>query len=175
MDALNVFDVDHGLDSVVAPHMAPFDTYSLTALVFVIEKATNTSVPIITFAAGEGPDNFVISSFEMQTKSNYTYGPGTGTNIVEVESRAIVMTVKRSQLANAVTVCLLLVNSILTVGSAYVTFLVVVRRERTNSTVLFIPVTIVLTIPVLRGLYVGSPPFGIYLGTSQDPRPQFDN
>ena len=145
--------------------MVPFDVYSLTALVFVIEKATNKSLPVITFEAGEGTSGFVISSFEVPKKSSWTYNPGTGPTTVVVESSLISITVKRSQLAQAFTVCLLIINSALTVGSAYITFLAVARREAVNDTVLLLPVTVVLVIPALRSLYVGSPPFGIYLGT----------
>lgn len=172
MNVLNVFNVDHSLD-FGDPGSVPFDTYSLSALAFVIEKATNKSVPIITFAAGEGPDNFVVSSIRAQTKNNYAYDSGTGPTTVEVGSSMIVMTVKRSQLARAFTVCLLLINTALTIGSAYITLLVVFRRGGMNDTVLLLPVTIVLTVPALRGLYVGSPPFGIYIGGSRSPRSQF--
>jgi len=146
--------------------MVPFETYSLTALVFVIEKATNNSLPVITFEAGEGTSGFDISSFDIQKKSSWTYDPGTGPTTVVAEASLIEITVRRSQLAQAFTVCLLIINSALTVGSAYVTLLAVVRREAVNDTVLLLPVTVVLTIPALRSLYVGSPPFGIYLGRS---------
>ena len=144
--------------------MVPFDVYSLTALVFVIEKATNKSLPVITFEAGEGTSGFVVSSSEAPKKSSWTYDPGTGPATVVVESSLISITVKRSQLAQAFTICLLIINSALTVGSAYITFLAVVKRETVNDTVLLLPVTVVLVIPALRSLYVGSPPFGIYLG-----------
>ena len=80
-------------------------------------------------------------------------------------------TVERSLLVRAFTLCLLIINSALTIGSAYVTLLAVTRRERVNDAVFFFPVTVVLTIPALRGLYPGSPPFGIYLGRSLAPRP----
>ena len=74
------------------------------------------------------------------------------------------MEAKRSLLTQAFTVCLLVINSALSIGSAYVTFLAVVRKGAVNDAVFLFPVTVVLTIPALRGLYPGSPPFGIYLG-----------
>ena len=61
---------------------------------------------------------------------------------------------------------LLLINWALALGSTYVTVVVVVRRDKVHDGVLLLPVTIILTIPTLRGLFVGSPPFGIYLGRS---------
>ena len=147
--------------------MVPFDAYFLNGIVFVVEKYTNKSVPIVTVAAGEGASGFTISTSEIQTKVNWTYeSPLAGTTTEEVDSRAIRITVRRSQLAQAFTMCLLIANSALTVGSAYVTLLAVIRREGVNDTVLLLPVTVVLIIPALRSLYVGAPPFGIYLGGS---------
>ena len=157
------------------PDMVPFDTYTATALAFVIEKATNESVPIILFAACGGPNDFVFTSVETKTTSNYIYDSGMGPTTVEVDSSVIEISAKRSQLARAFTICLLLVNWALAIGSTYVTLVVVVRKERVHEGVLLLPVTLVLTIPTLRGLYVGSPPFGIYLGKSQSLRYQFED
>jgi len=163
---LSAFVVDHPLRTL-AQDMAPFDAYSLTAIVFVIEKETNKSVPIIAFGAGEGPKNFVVSSKNSRTLSNYTYDSGMGPTTVEVESSVISVAVKRSQLAQAFTVCLMLINSALTVGSAYVTILVLTEKERVHEGIFLFPVTVVLTIPALRSLYPGGPPFGIYIGGSR--------
>ena len=158
--------MDHVADYMF-PDMVPFDTYTATALAFVIEKATNESVPIILFAACGGPNDFVFTSVETKTTSNYIYDSGMGPTTVEVDSSVIEISAKRSQLARAFTMCLLVINSALTVGSAYVTLLVVVRKEGIKEAVVLLPVTIVLTIPALRGLYVGSPPFGIFFGGFQ--------
>jgi len=142
---------------------------------FVIEKATNKSVPILTFAAGNGPDNVVLSSVEHPTNNAWTYDPGTGPTTVVVESRVVEILMKRSQLAQAFTVCLLLINGALTAGSVYVTLLVMIRKEGVNDGLLLLPVTTILTIPALRALYVGSPQFGIYLGTCPAPRYQSED
>ena len=156
--------MDHGVD--YADGTVPFDGYHFTAFVFAIEKATNKSVPIVVFAAGDGPENFILSSVEQQMNSTWTYDSMAGPITVVVESSVVEITVKRSQLAQAFTVCLLLVNAALAAGSVYVTLLVFVRREGVNDALLLLPVTTILTIPALRALYVGSPPFGIYLGGS---------
>jgi len=169
---LNTFSVDHNLDTIVLDAV-PFDSYTLKAFVFVIDKATNESVPIIALEAGDGPDNYVVSSTEGMVNNAWTYDAGAGPTTVVVESRWIEITVKRSQLAQAFTGCLLLINAALTAGSVYVTLLVFVRKERVKDGLLLLPVTTVLTIPTLRALYVGSPPFGIYLGTSLVLRSQF--
>ena len=170
MHTLNVFDVNHNIDSL-AGGMVPFENYSLSALAFVIEKDTGVSVPIIAFAASGRPNNFIVKSTEWQTKSNYSYNSGTGSTMEPAESSVIRVTAKRMGLAQAFTMFVLVVNSALAIGSAYVTLLVIFRREGVSDAVLLLPVTIVLTIPALRSLYVGSPPFGIYLGGSQALKP----
>lgn len=71
---------------------------------------------------------------------------------------------KRSMLARAFTMCMLLVNWALTAGSVYITLIVAIRKERVNDAVPLVPVTAVLTVPAIRALYVGSPPFGIFIG-----------
>jgi hypothetical protein len=170
MSMVDSFSVDHTLEYITRD-MVPFDAYALNAIVFAIEKGTNESLPISTFAAGEGVSGFVISSYQVEAKYNWMHDSGTGPTPVKVQSSVIYIGVERSRLAKAFTVCLLIINSALTVGSAYVTLLALVRREVVNDTVLLLPVTIVLTIPALRSLYVGSPPFGIYLGKSPALRP----
>ena len=159
--------MNHPID-VFFPDKVPFDTYDLVISVFVIEKATNKSVPIVTFAAGEGPEDFVVVSTEEDTKSNFTYDSGAGPATVEVESRVAAIGAQRSQLSKAFTLCLFFINWGLTVGSVYITvaLLVVPRKKEMEAAVFLLPVTVVLTISTLRSLYVGSPPFGIFIGKS---------
>ena len=168
MNTLNDFYVDHRVD-FIASEMTPFESYFFTASVFVIEKATNKSVPIVAFAAGEAADNFIVLSNEEDTKSRFTYDSGVGPTTVEVESRVVSIEARRSRLAKAFTMCMLLINWGLAIASVYVTvaLIVVPRKEKMEAAVFLLPVTVVLTIPNLRGLYVGSPSFGIYIGESR--------
>jgi hypothetical protein len=76
LDRSTVFDADHDVDVSTMP-VATFDAYSFTVSAFVIENATNMSVPIVTFAAGEAPNNFVVPPVETETKRSYTI-PGQG-------------------------------------------------------------------------------------------------
>ena len=160
---LGAFQMDHDID-YPSPDFSPFDGYTFAASTYVLEKATNNSVPIAAFAAGEKIDNFVVSSFWTCTKNNFTYDSGTGPTTVEVVSAMVVTNGKRSKFAQAFTLCMLLINWALTVASIYITVLVISEKEKMDSAFLLFPVTIVLTIPTLRGLYVGMPPFGIYIG-----------
>ena len=147
--------------------MAPFDIYYVTAFAFVIEKATNTAIPIVKFAAGEAPNHFDISSDEMETTSNYTYDSGSGPTMTEVPSKMVFIQATRSLFTRALTMCLFLVNWALTIGSIYIMLIAIFREEGINEAVLLLPITIILTIPTLRSLYPGSPPFGIYIGKPQ--------
>ena len=148
MQDLIGFSMDHRID-LFQQFLAPFDTYFLSALVFVVEKSTNKSAPITRFAVGDPPNNFVASSVDTETKSNYTYDSETGTTTVEVESRVLEATVKRSILARAFTMCMFLVNWALTTGSVYITLIVAIRRERVNDAVPLIPRTVVLAVPAI--------------------------
>lgn len=103
----------------------------------------------------------------METKNNYTYDPETGATTVVVDSRALKVTMGRSMLAQAFKICMLTVNWALTPGSVYITLIVANKRERETDAVPLVPVTMILTIPAIRALYVGSPPFGIYIGRFQ--------
>jgi hypothetical protein len=76
----------------------------------------------------------------------------------------LIFETKRTRLAQAFTLCLLLVSWALTIGSIYITLLIVFRTEETDDAVLLFPVTIVLTVPTLRSLDTGSSPFGIVIG-----------
>lgn len=88
MQELIGFSMDHRIDSF-QELAVPFDTYFISALVFVVEKATNKSLPITKFAVADPQNNFVTSSVEMETRNNFTYDSGSGVITVEVESRAL--------------------------------------------------------------------------------------
>ena len=148
-------------------NMVPFEVYSLSVLVFAIEKGTNKSVPIVIVSAGQAPDNFHVSCVGMETTATYTYDSGTGPTTIGVDSQTVYIQVKRSRSAQALTMCLFLVNWALTTGSIYIVLLVVFGGEDVNEAVLLLPITVILTIPAPRSLYPGSPPFGIFIGKSR--------
>jgi len=150
--------------------MAPFDVYSLSVVMFMINKATNESVPIIAFTTGGAMDNFDISSIGAETTRNYTYDSGAGPTTINVDSKTVHIEAKRTRLVQAVTICLFLINWALTAASIYIVLLVVFGKEEMDDAVLLLPVTIILTIPTLRSLYPGLFPFGIFIGESQAPR-----
>ena len=135
------------------------------AFVFVIEKATNKSVPVTAFAVGDiGPADLTTTSVEVPTTNQFTYEADDGQNTVEVESRTIFAQVEYSTRARALTFTMFVINWILTLCSVAIALAVFSRRGRVKDGVALLPVTIILSTPTIRGLYVGSPPFGIFLG-----------
>jgi hypothetical protein len=158
--------VGHSVD-FVNTGMAPFDGYSLSISAFVIERETGNPVPIVKLTAGQAPDNFDISSFETWTMSTYTFDSGAGQTTMEVLSRVVYIEAKRSRFAQALTLCLFLVNWALSVSSIYIVLLVISGTEGARDAVLVLPVTIVLTIPTIRNLYPGSLQLGIFIGKSR--------
>ena len=143
---------------------APFDTYILNAFVFVIDPATNRSVPIIRFGAADPLNNFVTFFTDSPTTSKFTYHGGEGPVTVDVESRALELDIRRSVLSRAFTMCLWIVNWALSAGTMYITLAIVVNAQKVTDVVLALPITVILTVPTIRALYVGEPPFGILLG-----------
>ena len=147
---------------------APFDDYVLNAFAFAIDKATNESVRITRFTTADPLNNFVTVSRDTETVNEFTYETENGAVTIQAESRALEVRIHRSILAQAFTMSMLLVNWALTVGSLYITVVMLVKRERMSEAVLALPITVVLTIPVIRALFIGSPPFGILLGAPRN-------
>lgn len=154
--------------------------YGFTAFVFAVESATNKSIPITGFAVGDsnnGPLDFTTTSVDVQTTNNFTYDTKDGLVTVQVESRTLTATVKHSSPARALTFSMFAINWVLTLGSVAIALIVFKRRGDVKDGVAFLPITVILSIPTIRGLYVGSPPFGILIGMHQNrpaPLPRVD-
>ena len=65
------------------------------------------------------------------------------------------LTISRSVLARTFTICMLFMNWALTVGTLYITLVVLVRKEKMNDAVLALPIAVVLTIPAIRAPFIG--------------------
>jgi hypothetical protein len=145
-------DTRHWFDQ---PILAPFDDYVLDVEAFVIDASTNQSLPILKLSAADPTDNFYgYDQFDWDTESSF--------NGTRVSSRHLSMRVKRSFLSKIFTMILFMVNWLLTAGSVHITLVSAVRHEELGEGVLLLPITVILTIPALRQLYVDSPPFGVY-------------
>jgi len=146
-------DTRHWFDQ---PILAPYDDYVLDVQAFVIDTATNQSLPILKLSAADPTDNFyAYGQVDWDTESTFNGG--------RVLSRHLQMRIKRSFLSKIFTIMLLLVNWLLTAGCLRITLLSVIGHKDMGEGVLLLPITVILTIPALRQLYVGSPPFGILI------------
>lgn len=160
------FTMQHNIETGVQ-YYAPNDRYSFSAFVFAVKSATNQTVPIITFELGSsGPGDFGSTSEVVPTGSQFTYNSGNGSTTVQVYSDTIYASIVRSIPARALTYSMFAINWVLA-GCSIITTSVAFNREGKKSDVgiTLLPVTVILTIPAIRNLYVGSPPFGIFLGT----------
>ena len=146
------------------------DRYNFTTFVFAVESATNKSIPIAGFAVGDsdiGPPDFTTTSVDVRTTNNFTYNTEDGPVTVQVESRSLTATVRHSSPARALTFSMFAINWILTLGSVAIALIVLKRQGGLKDGVAFLPITVILSIPAIRGLYVGSPPLGILIGMRQ--------
>ena len=151
--------------------VALFRRYSFDTFVFAIDPTTNRSVPIAMFGILDTAGDFVIRSHDTVDTSTFAYDFGNGTT--EIESRALRGEITQSAIAKAFAICLFLVNWTLTVGSVYITALVVSRMLDANSMVAALPFSAPLTIPMVRSLYVDPPPLGTSVGQSYIPAVPF--
>ena len=146
--------------------MVPFQRYSSNAFVFTIDPTTNHSIRIAMFSVLDVLGNFAIRSRDAEDTNEFTYDSGGGLVIREVESRVLRVEITQSAIAKAFAICLFLVSWMLTVGSVYTTALVASRMLDANSVVAALPFSTPLTIPMVRSLYIDSPPLGTSIGQS---------
>ena len=152
-------------------YRTPLDRYDLTAFVFVIDPAKNRSVPIVSFEVGDtGMGDFVTTSETRRSMSNFTFELDQNTSMVlTVPSRTTYVTVRRTLRAQSLTFLMFSINWLLTLCTVVITGIVANRREGVeNDSVALLPVSTILSVPAIRALYIGSPPFGIFFGTHRN-------
>ncbi|KAJ7489606.1 hypothetical protein B0H11DRAFT_2404494 [Mycena galericulata] len=144
----------------------PFDAYrsSNTFVAFTPSQDGSTSnstfLPILYVAAVDASETFVPAW-------RYTLPPIAHARIffngMETDNAYVfTLIVKRSLLAKVFTVTLFFINWGLVACVCYITIVAWISRDRkAGQWVLAIPVTIILTIPGLRALFVGNPSFGL--------------
>jgi len=158
------FDMEHVIETG-DQHNIPLDRYNFMAFAFIVERDTNKSVPITVFAVGDaGPADLTTTSVEVPTMNEFIYDTQDGPTTVDVESRTIFAQVKHSTRARALTFSMFAINWALTLCSVIIASIVFRQRGQVNDGVAFLPITVILSIPTIRNLYVDSPPFGIALG-----------
>ena len=162
------FDMEHKI-LTGNQYSTPFDKYTFTAFAFVVERATNKSIPITIFAVGDSaPGDFTTTSVEVQATSNFTYDTNNGPITTEVESYTMSAAVTSSTRARILTFSMFLINWALTISSAVIALVVYSRDGDVKDGVSLLPITVITAIPAIRSLYASSPPFGVALGAYQN-------
>ena len=140
------------------------------AFVFVINPATNFSVPVLGFDVDDTEMlDFTTTSEMGMSGSNFTYQPPTPDEqvTVTVPSYTTRVTIERTPRAQALTFLMFTINWLLTLCTVIITGVVASKRV-VNENVALLPISNILSVPAIRALYIGTPPFGIFFGTHQN-------
>ncbi|PSR77115.1 hypothetical protein PHLCEN_2v8060 [Hermanssonia centrifuga] len=138
----------NGLDQQYA---YPFDTYIVDTSFVALASDTNQSLPILSLSPADSTDNF--SPYIIQQWSTRINTTGT-----EVDGRYLQMGFRRTVLSQFFVVVLFVVNWGLTLVVLFIT-IAATDGQKVDVSILILPVTVILTIPALRALWVGAPAF----------------
>ncbi|KAF9785344.1 hypothetical protein BJ322DRAFT_826777 [Thelephora terrestris] len=142
----------------------PEDECDFGAMIFVLDKATNNSVPIIHLSVeSSGPGDYSTESTFSNVSLKIVNDAGSSPTAEWVQAFYIDVNIIRSLRARAITYSMFMINWILTFCSIITTSVMFNRRGEVKDSVALVPITVILTIPAIRSLYVGSPPYGVYL------------
>ena len=152
-------------------YFSPNDWYGFHAYFFAFTNATNKtlSLDIIVKSGGAGDFSTLPSVYGVIRNSADIYPTGGGPPTEQIEYYSLVGNIVHSLRGRAITYSMFSINWVLTLCSIIVTSVIFNRQRRIKEAVALLPVTVILTIPVVRNLYSGSPPYGIYLGKYRKP------
>ncbi|KAH8833326.1 hypothetical protein DL96DRAFT_1552302 [Flagelloscypha sp. PMI_526] len=142
----------------------PFTRYELTHNFLVIDSSTNTSIPVLNAAIVTASDSYI----PYKTRSSEFAGSGFkipwSTNGAKAETYSAKLSFTLSTIAKFFSVALFTINWSLALLVLFMTVLFLVRIGQVGGglpeSVMVVPVTIIVTIPALRALFIGNPPFG---------------
>ena len=144
-------------------YYAPQDWYSFSTFAFVIDKATNKSIPIIAFIVfNTGPGDFSTVSKMVPGRIEV---PGNVSTTAVVGSKTLFAKIKRPVTALALTFSMFAINWVLTIFSIIATL--VASQWESDAGIALLPITVILAIPTIRNIYSDSP-FGVFLGTCRE-------
>ncbi|KAI0082697.1 hypothetical protein K474DRAFT_1767480 [Panus rudis PR-1116 ss-1] len=143
-----------GLDQQFA---YPFDGYQMETSFIARNSDTQEILPILAIRIVSSTDN-------MDTKIRFDIPTNTrnATSGEAIPARTMEMAFARNGFTKAFVVTLWIVNWALTAVCAYITISACVGVEVTEG-ILVLPVSVILTIPSLRALWIGAPGFGLLL------------
>lgn len=157
------FKVEHDTFTCAPRHDVPNDCYFFSAFAFIIEKATNDSVPTAFGVDNSGSNDFAAQSYGQASRNHFSHIISGEQTTGEVESVTMDFLITRSKRAKALTYFMLVVNWLLTVGAMVTTALTFSRRGKLKDGIALVPLMLILTIPTIRNFYPGAPPLGIFL------------
>ncbi|KAF9785343.1 hypothetical protein BJ322DRAFT_1211220 [Thelephora terrestris] len=142
----------------------PEDECVFEAIIFVLDEATNKSVPITGFSFSSSGLDFDTEHDLQEVSLKIVYDTVGGPTAEWIQASYMIATIKHGPRARAITYSMFVINWILTLSSTITTVSVIFHRRGVGKdTVALLPITVILTIPVIRSLYAGSPPYGILL------------
>ncbi|KAF8173791.1 hypothetical protein K438DRAFT_129601 [Mycena galopus ATCC 62051] len=135
----------------------PFDTYETTT-VFVAANPANASAspPILRLSVVDAVDSFLPAVDEVAAT-------GVLNASIPAAARAATIHLARTEIAKAFTLILFAVNWALALAVLYLTIVAAYAPAAVGDGVLLVPLTVILTIPALRALFVDAPRFGMML------------
>ena len=152
-------------------YFSPNDGCGFQAFFFAFDNATNKtlSLDIIVKSGGAGDFSTLPSVYGVIRNSADIYPTGGGPPTERIEYYSLVGNIVHSLRGRAITYSMFSINWVLTLCSIIITSVIFNQQRRVKEAVALLPVTVILTIPVIRNLYSGSPPYGIYLGEHRKP------
>ena len=139
----------NGLD---AQYSYPFDTYFLETNFAAYDATTNKSLTILALMPVDSTNNFV--PLVADVRASYFNSSGT-----TVPSRYLRIEFQRTLFTRFFVLAMLVVNWGLTFVVMHIT-VCAVNGHNVEDSILVMPISVILTIPALRALWVGAPPFG---------------
>ncbi|KAF8650727.1 hypothetical protein AX16_005100 [Volvariella volvacea WC 439] len=137
-------------------YLYPFDYYVTRTKFITLDSSTNTTVPIAAAAFSDFANNFAPRSTNTPARTRF--------NGAELDSNVVSLTIRRNVIAKVYAVMLFLFNWALAAVVIVITVVATVAKDvELGEGVLILPVTVILTIPALRELFVGEPPIGVLL------------
>ena len=160
VQALNQFQTTHlieisswnGLDQQYA---YPFDTYFLDSSVIALNSDTNESLPVLAYYPVDVTNNF--SPYVQEDSMTRTNINGT-----IAQSHFMRIEFRRTAFTMFFVMSLFTVNWALTAVVLYITLCANEGME-VGESILLLPLSVIVTIPALRALWVGAPSFGTFV------------
>ena len=147
-------------------YFSPNDVYVFQAFVFAFNNATNNTLSLSISIESNGAGDFSTLLGVDHAHKNTTdiYPTGGGPPTERIKYYTLTGNIVHSPRARAITYSMFSINWILTLCSMIITSVTFSPQRRVKEVVALLPITVILTIPLIRDLYSGSPPYGIFLG-----------